>query len=177
MLALLLGCSFNDKYKFRYSKLEGIILDLKQVYFDMKEVDESVDNFKKWDDNKHEFLSTLEEIQYKIDALPPTEKEPTSKNTEEVDKFNIEWSAAREMLTKVQDIQDLLYYANVAENYTYFQAVIEDPALEERLENLLERSKERGLRIPLPKEHQNLELPATSEEANIEIEFSDIGND
>lgn len=150
--------------------MQTIAEKLKTIYEEMQ----NVDDIKTWDNSKTEFLSQIEDLQYDIDALPSTEKEPKNKEDRKAIEFNKKHFKARDIKNKLQDIQELLYYTNLSNEFSYYEKVIYDPALNARLDNIIERCEKKGQIIPLPAEFQNLQVEEATLSVETEVEYSDI---
>jgi hypothetical protein len=173
MLIVFTGC--NDKsYKYNYSRLEIIAINLSEVYNEMKEVSDSSNKMVEWNNKKTDLASKLEDIQVKIDSLPTSEKEPKDKNDVNSQQFNDSLYFAREIQSKLQNIEDLLYCACTSDSYFYFDDIVSDFALEDRIHNLIDRASKEGIVVSLPKQDTSLEVPSYDDEADITIEYEDI---
>lgn len=170
ILASSSGCLSDHKYRYNYSRLEDIAQKLQEIYTQMKDSEEYLIDINKIESARMKILSDLEELEYEIDALPETEQEPKNKNDEEAKIFNEKLFNPRDLKNKIIDLYNLLYAATVSRDLTYYRTVIQDEAIEARLDNIIARAKEKGTYIPLPKEYQHLPVPATHEEADITIE-------
>lgn len=165
----LAGCTDADSKKYDYSKLTMIAEGHKEVFSEMKGIVSNSNSRKIFEERKHQLYNQLESIQEEIDILPPVEREAKKWNAQ---KFNENHYNVREIYNKLQDIQYLLSDAANASDYAYFEQTVEDPALEARINNLIERCKNNGLLIPLEKQFRDLPVTDAGDNSSIEIESS-----
>ena len=144
LLVFIAGCFSNNDYN--YSRLQGIAISLKTLYNDMKDIKNSSNPEITWQNKKQDLISRLDEIDIDVKALPKVE-EPVVKDTDAAVKFNLKLLNAREILNKEKDILDLLYYANLSRNYSYYNEVVNDPYLDTRINKLIERCKVKGAHL------------------------------
>ena len=167
----LASCNSTTKYSYDYTKLKQVAIELKEVYAEMDSIYYSSKNREKWYESKENIISRLDTIQESIDELSPVEKDPEEKNSKE---FNDLLYTPRSIYNQLQDIEFLFYDTANNGNFKYFETVINDQALEARLDHLIERCENKGVIIPLDAEYKNIPPPSVETDADITVEFSNI---
>lgn len=165
------SCSSSTKYSYDYIALKKVAIDLKELYTELDFIYYSDKSRIKWNNSKETIISKLDAIQESIDVLPPVEKDPNEKDAKQ---FNDLLFTPRSIYNQLQDIQYLFYDTANNGDFKYFETVIRDPAIEARLDNIIERCENKGIIIPLDIEYQNIQPPRAEEEGDITIEFSNI---